>query len=282
MKEHILIPRKEHFAQIEEALITGGASNLHIISDFDRTLTSGRSHGKLSGSVISILRDKHYLTPDYPQRAHDLADYYRPIEKDPLISLEEKKASMMEWWERHFELLLECGLTRQHIEKAMQESGVELRDGAEELIRELAIKKIPLVIFSASGLGYDSINYFLSHRGLMSDNVHIVSNRFKWDKDGRSCGIIYPIIHSFNKDEHSLHDLPFYAEIARRKNVILLGDSLGDLGMASGLSHDNILKVCFPEDVDPQTLATIESGYDLIIKDDGSMEYVIDLVKKIE
>lgn len=52
MHKNILIPRKENFVQIEEALISGGANNLHIISDFDRTLTSTRSHGKLSGSVI--------------------------------------------------------------------------------------------------------------------------------------------------------------------------------------------------------------------------------------
>lgn len=282
MNKNILIPNKEHVSQIKEALILRGADNVHVISDFDRTLTSSHSHGKLSGSVISILRDKHYLTPDYAQRAHDLADYYRPIEKDPLISLEEKKASMMEWWERHFDLLLECGLTRQHIEKAMQESGVELREGVAELIGELSAKKIPLVIFSASGLGYDSINYFLGHRGLMSDNVHIVSNRFEWNENGKASGIIFPIIHSFNKDEHSLHDLPFYAEVAKRKNVILLGDSLGDLGMASGLSHDNILKVCFLDGVDPQTLAFIELEYDVTIQNDGSMEYVLDLVKQIK
>ncbi|MCC6639156.1 haloacid dehalogenase-like hydrolase, partial [Candidatus Falkowbacteria bacterium] len=231
MNSEILISNPTHFESVKNAIIAGGAKNLHIISDFDRTLTSTKGYEKMSGSLISILRDKKYLTPDYPARAQAYADHYKPIEYSNDIPLETKKGLMLEWWNKHLALLIECGLTKQHITDAMQESGVDLREGVLELLQLLHAKNIPIVIFSANGLGYDSIAYFLQHRNCLFNNIHIVSNRFAWDEQGKACGIIPPLIHSYNKDEHSLLSLDFYQELKHRKNVILLGDSEGDLGM---------------------------------------------------
>lgn len=280
-QDKIIISNQDNFAKVKDAIIADGAAQLHLISDFDRTLTSSLSHGKLSGSLISILRDHQYLTPDYPAKAHALADHYRPIENDPALPLAEKKAAMMEWWTKHFNLLIASGLTKQNIEDAMQESGVELREGVVELITLLKSKNIPLVIFSASGLGYDSIAYFLGRHNLMSDNIHIVSNRFQWNEANQAVGIIPPIIHSFNKDENSLHNLPFYHEVAKRQNAILLGDSLGDIGMTSGLTHKNIMKFCFIGDSDQGKIDSLKEAYDAIVADDGSVGAVIDLISQL-
>jgi 5'-nucleotidase len=55
-----------------------------------------------------------------------------------------------------------------------------------------------------------------------------------------------PIIHVFNKDETSLATMShIYKQIQYRKNVILLGDSLGDVGMVTGFDYVNLLKIGF-------------------------------------
>jgi 5'-nucleotidase len=63
------------------------------------------------------------------------------------------------------------------------------------------------------------------------------------DEDGKAIAIKEPIIHSFNKGETVVKDSPIYEEIKERKNILLLGDSLGDVRMADGFDYENILKI---------------------------------------
>ena len=53
------------------------------------------------------------------------------------------------------------------------------------------------------------------------------------------------LIHSFNKNENAVHNSAYFSNIAIRKNCILLGDSLGDLGMVNRAHSKNILKIGF-------------------------------------
>jgi 5'-nucleotidase len=50
-------------------------------------------------------------------------------------------------------------------------------------------------------------------------------------------------VHSYNKGETVVKDLPIYNEIKDRKNIILLGDSLGDPHMADGFDYETIIKI---------------------------------------
>ena len=83
---------------------------------------------------------------------------------------------------------------------------------------------IPLLILSASGIGYESIYYCLEHENMLYDNISIISNAFDRDKEGKAIAAKQPIIHSCNKDETIVHKLPIYEKIKDRKNILLLGD----------------------------------------------------------
>jgi len=49
-----------------------------------------------------------------------------------------------------------------------------------------------------------------------------------------------------NKDETILKEIPeVYSAIKDRRNIILLGDNVGDLGMIEGFDYKNLLKVGF-------------------------------------
>ena len=60
----------------------GGIEKMQVISDFDKTLTKSIINGEKANSVISILRDENYLTPDYSARAKALFSTYHPFEID--------------------------------------------------------------------------------------------------------------------------------------------------------------------------------------------------------
>jgi len=112
----VIYSDKESFEKKLKAMKEGGAERLHVLSDFDRTLTTAFVDGESRPSLISVLRDGHYLTSEYAAKAHELFNKYHPIEVNPDISIEEKKKAMKEWWETHFELLLRSGLNKRDLE----------------------------------------------------------------------------------------------------------------------------------------------------------------------
>lgn len=59
-------------------------------------------------------------------------------------------------------------------------------------------------------------------------------------------GLQNPMIHTFNKNETVLDGTEYYDIVHSRDHVIVMGDSLGDAGMASGVpSSSHILKIGF-------------------------------------
>jgi 5'-nucleotidase len=197
---------------------------------------------------------------------------------DPDVGYEEKKEKMAEWWNKHFDLLIASGLNKKNLDRVVEEGAIELREGTFEFLDFLKDYKIPLVILSSSGLG-EVIPMYLEKHGKNYDNIHVVTNLYEWDDDGVAVGVKKPIIHSMNKDETSIKGLPIYNELKRRKNVLLLGNSLGDLGMIEGFEYDNLIKVGFLDEKIEENLAKFKEGFDVVLTGDADMSYVNGLVK---
>jgi len=121
---------------------------------------------------------------------------------------------------------------------------------------------------------------FLDKHDLLTPNVHIVSNFCTFDETGKVIEVPSSFIHTLNKNEIEITNRPYYQEIKDRKNVILLGDRIDDLGMVEGLEHDVVLKIGF-YNCDSQTLEEYKKHFDLIITNDGTMEEVNKLLKSI-
>jgi len=70
-------------------------------------------------------------------------------------------------------------------------------------------------------------------------------------------GFKEPLIHTYNKNESVIpQNCQYFGELAHRNNVILLGDSIGDVSMAQGVHKPgNILKIGFLNDVVRLTLS---------------------------
>ncbi len=262
---------------MKKAITKGKAKQLHVIADFDRTLTPVFVDGKSIPSLISILRDGNYLTLDYAAKAHALYDKYHPIEIDPEIPLAGKKEAMREWWMAHFDLLAKSGFTRDDLEKVVESGKIRFRDGALQFIDSLYAHKIPLIIMSSAGIG-EVISMVLKKEGRLYDNIYIISNVFEWDKNGNAISIREPIIHAMNKDETEIKNLPVFDLIKNRKNVLLLGDNLEDAGMVKGFDYKNLIKIGFLNENVKENLERYKNNFDVVILNDISLDYVNQLL----
>jgi len=280
--ENILITNKERFEELKKEFKKDGVEKLHVLADFDRTFTYAFVNGKKIPSLLSVLRDEKYLTPDYSEKANALFDKYHAIEINPDVPLEEKKKVMKEWWTVHFELLIKSNLSKNDIVKAVKSNNIVLRDGLIEFLNTLKINNIPLVVLSSSGLGKEAIELCLEKKRLFSENIHIISNSFKWDKNGKAVSVKEPIIHTLNKDETAIKNFPgIFEKVRERKNIILLGDSISDIEMATGFDYEKLIKIGFLNEEIESSLESYKKDFDVLILNDSSAQFLNQLLKEI-
>lgn len=278
---NILISNQQEFETKFQRIIAWWPQHFHVIADFDRTLTKAFVEGKENTSLVSVIQEQGYLWPDFTEQSRKNFDKYHPIEIDPRVSLEEKKKAMTERRNVQFDLIIKSWISRDIIKEVIEKEPIAFREGYEEFFDLLNKNAIPLVILSASGLGYESIYYVFEKIHALTDNIDIISNAFIRDENGKAIGVREPVIHSFNKDETVLKDFPIYQKIKDRKNVLLLGDSLWDVDMAKGFDYENILKIWFLNNDTPEHREKFSEVYDLIILGDGTMDEVNEILKKI-
>ncbi len=282
MKNIIIVDRNK-FEKIIVNIKKDWLDNLHILSDFDRTLTKAFVNWKKRPSIISSLRKQNILWEDYSKKAYELFDYYHAIEVNPKIDIEEKKKQMTIWWQKHLKLIVDNKLTKDDIKKAVKYSDIVFRKGVKWFLDKLNKYNIPLIIISANGLGWDSNLYFLENEKVLFDNISIISNKFIWNKKWLAIWYKKPLIHVFNKDETVLQDFPeIYKKIKTRKNIILLWDSLWDPHMIKWFKYNNLLKIWFLNDKKEELLEEYKNIYDVIITWDWEFDFVNDILWKIK
>jgi 5'-nucleotidase len=277
--ENIFIKNHANFDKLIQAFSDGGAAKMHVLTDFDRTLTYAYVNGQKTPSVICQLRNGNYLSEEYALEAHALFNIYHAYEMDPDLSHAEKSAKMREWWDKHHKLLIESGLTKKAMNAAVAQGNLKFREGALEFFEMMKKNNIPVIIMSA-GPGY-MIAKYLELAGQLSDNIHIIANWYKFGLFGKVTGVKDPVIHSLNKYEIVVRDYPIFKEVKNRKNVLLMGDGIDDVGMITGFEYDNLLKIGFLNDNVERDLEKFSSTFDAVITKDNGMEFVNETLGKV-
>jgi cytosolic 5'-nucleotidase 3 len=277
--QNIIISDEKKLNSTISKMIKDGPSKLHILSDFDRTLTKYFVNGKKIPSIIALIREGGYISPEYVKGAYELHDIYHPIEINTKISNKEKNIKMQEWWVKHFDLLIKSGMNKDIIKDIIIKNKIPFREGAFELFDKTHENNIPLIIMSATigDIALDSLKY----ANKLYPNIHLIANMLIWDKEGKAIGVKKPIIHTLNKHETEIKSLPVYKELKKRKNVILIGDLIEDLDMAKGFPYKNIIKIGFLCDNINENLEAFKKNFDIVITNDSDMNYVNELLKKI-
>lgn len=260
-----------------EKIKQDGLQSLHIVADFDRTLTNVFLNGKKSEPSWEVFMNA--FSPEYALELKRQIDHYIPIELDPQVSIDEKKMKMREWPLEHLKLLLHHGVTQNLIDKQVRSCDIFLREGIEDFLKFTHEHNIPVLIFSA-GLG-DVITELFKDRNCMFPNMHIISNFFKFDTEGRAVGFVDDIISAYSKSEAKVLDKPYAKQIVKRHNVLLLGDIIGDIDMVKGIPHETVFKVGFlnghMEQLDQYT-----DAFDMVIEEDRDMNDVVDLLTHLK
>lgn len=264
-----------------ENLFADGLEKVHVLADFDGTLSKEYLEGKKTASIISILRNTPgYLSPEYQAEAHKLHAEYSKYEKNLELSLQERKAKMSEWWNRHADLLIKSGLKKEHIEKLSNSGLIEWRPEAKNFLKLMEKLKIPVVIISASGVG-QAIEYFCQGEGV-NNSVHYLVNQFIWDENGQAIDHKQPVIHSLNKDETMVHEhQEIWQDVQERVNVLLLGNNNGDIEMVTGFKYKKLVSIGFLDEEEKDRQADLEKSFDHVIVGKGYPEInkIIDEVK---
>lgn len=157
---------------------------------------------------------------------------------------------------------------------------IQFRNGLHEILNHCKDSEIPFLVFSA---GVENIiEEILKQDNLLFDNMHIVSNRMVFNDQGVCVDFQEPLIHVLNKSEFQLEKTPYYSTIEKRANVILMGDSLGDLQMSQGVTHDLCLNIGFlNHDIKDLEPAYLEK-FDIVIEGDANMKPVLEILKHVK
>jgi len=263
------------------SLIKDGHSKLQFIVDFDNTLTKTHKDGVSLDCSWGVLENYKELPSSYHERVRAAKEKYHPIELDVSISQEEKIPIMIEWYKEANRCLAASGVKLPWLPLMVQQSNVELRDLTEDMLKSLHTNNIPVLVLSA-GVG-DLINHIMQHFSVLHSNTTLVSNFLKFDEEGKIVGLKgeeSDLIHMYNKAE-SIRKRSS-EESSERKNVIVLGDSLGDLHMAAGVKDPNVvLTVGFLNNNIESSLETYKEHFDIVLVDDQTMSFPHSLLTEI-
>ncbi|CEP14137.1 hypothetical protein [Parasitella parasitica] len=269
-----------------QKIIQDGRSNLHFISDFDMTMSRHWVRNKetdaleRNSSSHGIPARSDIMPPEYKKETTCIYNTYYPIEIDRTMTHDEKVPYMMDWWNKAHASLIKHRLSKHDLAEMAAQVKLEMRSGIKDVLDRCKESQVPFLVFSA-GIG-NIIEEILKQANLFHENMHIVSNMMVFDEKNICVGFKEPLIHVFNKSEFQLETSPYHRMIEERTNVILMGDSLGDLQMSQGVQHALCFNIGFLNHDIKELEAAYTEAFDLVIEGDANMTPVIEILKSIE
>ncbi|XP_022110905.1 cytosolic 5'-nucleotidase 3-like isoform X1 [Acanthaster planci] len=281
-KTYVHMKDPDRVEELVTQLIKDGRSKLLVVTDFDRTLSRFQDNeGRKVPTCHGVLDISRTLPEDYRKKAIDTRNHYYPLEMSNTLSREEKYQLMTEWWTTAHDLLVECNLKKSDIEDMVRDARVLLREHSNVMFEMLERCGVPLLIFSA-GIG-DILLEAIKQENLHSyKNVQVISNFMEFDDEDKLVGFKGELIHTYNKHEAAVHHPEYFERHRKRDNIILLGDTLGDLSMVDGMPYTkHTLTIGFLNDHIEQNLEMYKDHFDIVLVSDETMDLPIAVLKKI-
>ncbi|ELK35177.1 Cytosolic 5'-nucleotidase 3 [Myotis davidii] len=251
-----------------------------IITDFDMTLSRFSYNGKRCPTCHNVIDNCKLVSDECRKKLLELKEKFYAIETDPRLTVEEKNPHMVEWYTKSHHLLVEQGIPRAKLKEIVAESDIMLKEGYENFFDKLQQHSIPVFIFSA-GIG-DVLEEIIRQAGVYYSNVKVVSNFMDFDDNGMLKGFKGDLIHVFNKHDGALKNTDYFNQLKDNSNIILLGDSQGDLRMADGVANvEHILKIGYLNDKVDELLDKYMDSYDIVLVKEESLEVANSILQKI-
>ncbi|KAG8572468.1 hypothetical protein GDO81_012053 [Engystomops pustulosus] len=270
-------------ARVEEiicGLIKGGAAKLQVITDFDMTLSRFSHNGKRCPTCHNVIDNCKYVSDECRKKLYELKEKYYAIEIDPDLTIKEKYPYMIEWYTKSHALLIEQRIQKDKLVEVIRDSDIMLKEGYETFFDKLNEHNTPVFIFSA-GLG-DVLEETIRQSGVYYPNVKVISNFMDFDENGVIKGFKGELIHVYNKHDGALRRTEYFNHLKENSNIILLGDSLGDLTMADGVPNvENVLKIGYLNDKVEELLEKYMDSYDIVLVKDETLDVANSILQKI-
>lgn len=258
----IYINNKEKVNNLKEP------TNFYVITDFDRTLTTRNSEPSMG--VIP-----QYIGGECLKKRTEIFEYYRPIELDYKMQVDEKEQIMIEWAQKSFKLLSDY-ITEEKINKALENADIHLRDGVKEFLEKMKNKNIPVIVMS-SGVG-NIVKTFLEKENCLFDNIEIVSNFFKFTNGKTS--IDFENLMATSRKEYKKIPKEIKNKIQEKENALLFGDLIEDLKMLDLKKEENTLTFGFLDANVEENLERYNNSFDVVLAGDedfNSIKGVIEI-----
>jgi 5'-nucleotidase len=152
---------------------------------------------------------------------------------------------------------------------------MKFRAGGRAFLENMKNRNIPVIIISA-GIG-NFIEQFFEVNDCKFENIFIVSNFVKFE-NGIAVGISDNVIHSLNKNEVALTN-EIKEKLGDRKNIILMGDCLGDVKMAREEVRTEALKIGFVEENIEESKPYFKTEFDVVCTNNTGFD---ELSKELE
>lgn len=265
--KNVIFRDKNKFFDKINFLFQGGIDNIHLLLDFDRTLTKSRHKSGKDISTWEILGN--HLSAESKKAYRGLYEKYRPLELKNKL----RAADAVLWWEGVLKLFKKDKLKWSDIAKDV-EINLPIRPGAKELFEFCKERNIPTIIISA-GIK-DVIELWCQKLEIFPTLVLSTNLTFSpegimngWHKES--------LIHALNKKEKGHKEVEKIRLV--RPNTILVGDDMNDSAMIDG--EEKVLRIGVYDSLgtDDNEMANKFNGkFDLVIKD-GKLQSVIKILK---
>lgn len=220
----IEVHRPAHLAEKLNAFRAAGTSHLHVISDFDSTLTVQKYNSRLAATTFSAIADVllMQINPRFKKKTEELARVFYEKQSNINLSQQEKAEILNDWWVRALtvcmeEEIYEYNIPVTYMQDLFWNSDLYLRHGITELMEITLKHNVPFSIISG-GIGNFSELALKSLDGVK--HYQLKTNFLTFDEKSRRLnGCTQPIIHSFNKSQA-------VSQVKLNPYIILLGDSV--------------------------------------------------------
>uniref|UniRef100_G3MMD1 5'-nucleotidase n=1 Tax=Amblyomma maculatum TaxID=34609 RepID=G3MMD1_AMBMU len=261
-------------------LIKGGPKKLQVVTDFDYTISRSHYNGKPCQSTHCALESSSLIPEENRVQLRRIQEKYHPIEMDPHMSTADKIPHMVEWYSQSHAILMNSDVKKSDFPKLVADSNIMLRDGCESFFEMLHEHQIPTLVFSA-GLG-DILEEALKHYQCHFPNMKFISNYLQFDEEGNITGFKGELIHMYNKNHCHVNSPEYYQAVKEKTNILLLGDSLGDLDMLAGSQlQEVVLRIGFLNAKIEERLPQFLNSFDIVLIDDQTMDVVNGILRKI-
>lgn len=235
--------------------------NFYVLSDFDRTLTKGGSI-----STWRVLHETNLLGEAFPimyDTIHDRTGI------DKSFSDEQNSKLYEERFKDYMRLLKDSNFNEKIAKQSALKTGLQLRDGAKEFLREMADLKIPVIIISCSLKNI--IEEYLKVQNCYYDNVYIYANEYNDDLE-KCIYNVTPYTKSKINFSEELSNL-----IKNRKYSLLFGDITDDVRMARDL--ENTIAIGFLDKHIEENLEEYKKVFDIVLTNQGSFSEIKEYIK---